>query len=102
MRTTKYTQHIQGKVKSIVLMPTYGTSSWLFNEQLKLGLPKTILRNQNENIGAFYRRVQGIENKINEKIRKHVESSVTGIWQKENKLRTRQIHHNYVESELKR
>jgi len=83
-------------------MSIYGTASWLFNEQLKLGLPKTIFRNEREVVGAFYRRVQGIENRINEKIRKHVGSSVTGIWQKENKLRTKQIHHNYVESELKR
>ena len=75
-------------------MATYGTASWLFNEQLGLKLPRTIDRNNKESLISFYKRVQGIENKINEKIRRHTGSSVTGLWQKENKSKPHQVQHN--------
>ena len=101
MRRKMYTQQIDGKLISIALMPTYGTLSYLYAE--KVGLPRTIHREENETILAFRKRVNRIKLSIEMKLRKSgVVSNETGVWEKDLNMKGNQVNHDIILSELKR
>ncbi len=100
MRRKQYIQRINGTLTSITLMPTYGTLSYLYSE--KVGLPRTILRDEYENILQFRKRVNRIKLSIESKLRRLQSVSNTGIWEKDKKSRIKNVKHDYALSELKR
>lgn len=99
MRRKMYTQRIKGKLRSITLMPTYGTASYLFAE--KVGLPKTIDRYEKETLLAYRKRVNSVLLGIEAKIRKIHGMSDTGVWKKDKFDNTHVVRHDYALSELK-
>ncbi len=101
MRRKQYTQQIKGKLTSITLMPTYGTLSYLYAEQV--GLPRTIIREENETILAFRKRVNRIKLPIESKLRKIGQSNNdSGLWEKDKHNKKNQVSHDIILSELKR
>ncbi len=98
MRTKKYIQRINGTLTSITLMPTYGTLSYLYSE--KVGLPRTISRDEHENILQFRKRVNRIKLGIESKLRKLNPVSNTGIWEMDKQSRVNNVRHDYPLSEL--
>ena len=101
MRRKEYIQQIKGKLTSITLMPTYGTLSYLYAEQV--GLPRTITREDGETTLAFRKRVNRIKLPIESKLRKMgIISNEPGVWEKDKYNKGNQVSHDYIESELKR
>lgn len=94
MRIRNYIQRITGHVIRITLMPTYGTPSYLFAEEV--GLPITIVRGEKENIISFRKRVNNTKLKIRSDLIKKLGDSHTGIWEKDHLTKVRQIRHDYV------
>jgi len=95
-KTCKFNQRIEGAIKAIVLMPTYGTAAWLYKEMI--GLPKTISINGDESLLHFRKRVQGEQVALEIKLRKLVGTGNIGIWQKEILSKVNFVKHDYIQT----